>query len=71
MIVFKMFRLTASCGLSALCVSHDAIEAMGGVYSGALLGEAVTLLRAGQGALGPIMHDALAWASDLLFLVLA
>jgi hypothetical protein len=71
MIVFKMFRMAGSCGLGALCVFHDAIQAMGGLYSGALLKEAAMLLRAGQSELAPIMRDALAWASDLLLLVLA
>ena len=71
MIILKMFRLTVSCGLSALCLSHDAIEAMGDVYSGALLQQVTTLLRAGQDALAPATSDSLVWLNELLLLVLS
>ncbi|WP_341223641.1 hypothetical protein [Loktanella salsilacus] len=49
---------------------HDAIEAAGSMYSGALLSEAVTLLQAGQSMIAPIMYDPLVWGSDFLSLVL-
>ncbi len=67
---FKIFRMAGSCGLGALCMIHDAIEAAGSMYSGALLSEAVTLLQAGQSMIAPIMYDPLVWGSDFLSLVL-
>jgi hypothetical protein len=70
MMIFKMFRMTAFGGLSALCMSHDAVEALGGLYSGALLREVVMLGRAAKDALALLTELALAWAGNLLALVL-
>ena len=70
MMIFKMFRMTAFGGLSALCMSYDAVEALGGLYSGALLREAVMLGLAAKDALSLLTEFALAWTDNLLALVL-